>query len=148
MKNKEKYDFNTLSVDIQNACVELIDNTNNQVVFKVKSYNYVQIIIELLKWLEQEYVEPIKLTDDEVVILRNIPEEYKWLIRIRHCGLIVCNTKPERKKETWEIVPSMNLYLFNYLFQFVNWDDEEPYSIDELLKMNEGEKDENKTRNN
>lgn len=135
MKNKEKYDLTALSFNIQNACVELIDNTNNQVVFKVKSYNYVQIIIELLKWLEQEYIEPTKLTDDEIVILKNIDKTYKWVARDSSNIPYVYKDKPIKDEYRW-CGNFISLMVLEHLFKFIKWEDEEPYNIDELLKIN------------
>ena len=144
MKNKEYYNLRDFDF-IYRGNKGITVGSKGSIVTVLPDTTVCDYFYELVEWLEQEYIEPIKLTDDEVVILRNIPEEYKWLIRIRHCGLIVRNTKPERKEETWEIVPSMDLYLFNHLFQFVTPEDEEPYNINELLKkrsrkMNQEEK--------
>lgn len=134
MKNKEKYDLTKLDIGVQGTHFNLFNKDNAQKIYEGEYISYIKLIIELLRWLEQEYIEPIKLTDDEIVILKNIPTECKWIIRFEKGGLVVCDFKPQRINTSWRIAPSMDLYLFNHLFKFIKWEDEKPYNIDELLK--------------
>ena len=75
------------------------------------------------------------LTEDEKVILRNLPKEYKWITR--DCdGRDLCLhiNKPERYSIHWSSKDGYNYLIpFNNLFNFIKWEDE-PYSIEELLK--------------
>ena len=83
-----------------------------------------------------ERKEP-KLTEDEKVILRNIYKEYKWITRDEEGYLTVHNVKPYKSPEFWVSESDIAweyLVPFNNLFQFIKWEDEEPYSIEELLK--------------
>lgn len=69
-------------------------------------------------------------TDDEKVILRNLPAEYKWLARDKNGKLFAFISKPVRTNkgnawiDTFVTLLSMNLY--NHLFQSVQWTDDEP----------------------
>jgi hypothetical protein len=79
-----------------------------------------------------------KLTEDEKVILRNIPEKYKYIAR-ESCGeLYVYENKPVKMRYEWNrgVAGSSynNLNSFQHLFQFIKWEDNEPYNIEELLK--------------
>lgn len=133
MKNKEYYNLRDFDF-IYRGNKGITIGSKGSIVTVLPDTTVCDYFYELVEWLEQEYIEPIKLTDDEVVILKNIPSEYKWIIRFEKGGLVVCGVKPQRINGTWRIAPNMDLYLFNHLFQFVTPEDEEPYNINELLK--------------
>ena len=86
-------------------------------------------------WLDEQHMEPIKLSDAERVILENIDKKYKWITRERDGRLHVHKNKPE-KGGCWctEWDSKTNFKLFKHLFQFIKWEDTEPYNIEELLK--------------
>ena len=77
------------------------------------------------------------LTEDEKVILRNLPKECKWIARDSFKNfnrLYAYPEKPNRlEKAFMSQCNDQNLHAFNHLFQFIKWEDE-PYSIEELLK--------------
>lgn len=87
------------------------------------------------------------LTESEEVILKNIPNIYKWIARDVIGRLFVYTVKPEKGNVVWynptaEHSDSVNsnkpfeeVALFNHLFTFITWEDEEPYSINKLIKM-------------
>lgn len=77
------------------------------------------------EWLKSEHKEKITLSDAERVILENIDKEYKWIARDVDGDLIVYSENHDRERY---IAP------FNHLFQFIKWEDEQPYNIEELLK--------------
>lgn len=91
------------------------------------------------KWLEQENKEPIKLTETESVILENIDKEYKWIARDKNNKLYVYTEKPKKIDTNWNPIAkgyTDYLFVFNHLFEFIKWEDSEPYNIEELLKKN------------
>ena len=75
-----------------------------------------------------------KLTEDEKAILRSIPEKYKYIAREDSGALYVYGNKPKKDSDGWFNCSYNNLGLFHYLFQFIKWEDEEPYNIEELLE--------------
>ena len=90
-----------------------------------------------IKWLNKEYKKPITISTDEKAILRNLPEEYKYIARDSDASIFIYKAKPAKKESGWidtitSSATSLNLY--THLFQFVEWEDDEPYSIEELLK--------------
>ena len=92
-----------------------------------------------LDWLKSEHKEPIKLSDAERVILENIDKEYKWIARDGVEGVLwTFAEKPIKNNKWWTNVSNykigVSLNLFNHLFQFIKWEDEEAYNIEELLK--------------
>lgn len=82
--------------------------------------------------------EKSKLTNDERVILRNVDKNCKWIARDKSGDLFIYKDKPDKKENkkwcTYLNLGFLPLYTFNHLFQFIKWEDEDPYSIAELLK--------------
>lgn len=91
-----------------------------------------------LDWLKAEHKEIPKLSDAERVILENLPEYYKWIARDEFDNqLFIYTVKPIKNeiKNNWGAEgDNADLELFNHLFQFIKWEDENPYNIEELLK--------------
>ena len=89
-------------------------------------------ILFLFKSLKKE--KP-KLTEDEKVILRNIDKEYKWITRDKDGDLGFHSVKPHKEVYFWSSLEANYVDdLFPNLFQFIKWEDDEPYSIKELLE--------------
>lgn len=90
-----------------------------------------------VKWLLSEYKEPIKLSRLEYELLKFIDNEgYKYIAR-DNCGGVLFRYP---KKPTKNIYGEWgkggicsDLRMFNDLFQFVKWEDEEPISIEDVL---------------
>lgn len=88
---------------------------------------------QIVKWFFEEH-KP-KITDDEKVILRNIKPDYKYIARDKDGDIYAYQIKPSKNNETWVNGRfHINIRAFNHLFQFIKWEDEEPYNIEELLK--------------
>ena len=99
------------------------------------TYLTIECLRELMKTaLEQAKKELSKptLTDDEKVILRNTNKDCKWITRNAFGELSLFLDMPEKGKAQW-FGASRTFTVFNHLFQFISWEDEEPYSIEELL---------------
>lgn len=87
-----------------------------------------------LKFLFSEYKEPIKLTHDEYVVLKNIDKKYQWIVRDKNNDIFVYKHKPKKSDICcWYSDNWVSFIEFNHLFQFVKWEDEEPYNIKDLL---------------
>lgn len=85
-------------------------------------------------YLLNEYKKTIKLTHDEYIILKNIDEEYKWIARDISGNLYVYKNKPFKDGNVWGCVEGfVRIELFEHLFKFIKFLDEEPYNIKELL---------------
>ena len=74
-----------------------------------------------------------KITEDEKVILRNLPEKYKWIARDKNGLIFLYAKKPSKCEYSWGGCKYMLLPL-EHLFQFIQWEDNEPYLIEELLR--------------
>ena len=79
-----------------------------------------------------------KITEDEKVILRNLPKEYKWITRDSSGMVYIYTQRPTKLSCIWSEDSFGGLVIpFDHLFRFIKWEDEEPYSIEELLKGEE-----------
>lgn len=87
-----------------------------------------------LLWERKEEPKP---TEDEKVILRNLPKEYKWIAKDNNGPICVFIDKPEKIGFVWSSEFFRVLSLFQHLFQFIKWEDKEPYLIEDLLKGEE-----------
>lgn len=89
--------------------------------------------------IDKECVEPIKMTYDEYMILKNI-KGFKWIARdntnLRDLG--VFQEKPFRAEYWWYSYEANAFSSFSHLFQFIKWEDE-PYEIEKLIKNYEKE---------
>jgi hypothetical protein len=79
-----------------------------------------------------------EFTDDELCILRNIDKDYKWITRDDYNGLAISNeNKPQKTKKEgircWYSV-GMVTFMFEHLFQSIQWEDEEPVFIDDYVE--------------
>lgn len=88
--------------------------------------------LSLLNLLE-EYKEPVKLTKFEYEYLKVAKEnEYNFIARDKDNRLYGTSEKPKKYNITWASSGAY-IVMFESMFNFVRWQDEEPYSIDEIL---------------
>ena len=82
--------------------------------------------LELQKW---------EFTEDEKVILRNLPNEYHWIARDDVCdGLFAYTLKPTKFEHNWVCMGNLvNLTGFRHLFQSIKWTDDEPFEFRRCL---------------
>ena len=85
-----------------------------------------------LLWERKDEPKP-KLTEDEKVILRNLPKEYKWIARDGFGFICVFENKPD-KAIFGCFYSAATILPFPKLFKFIKYEDKEPYSIENLLK--------------
>ena len=82
-----------------------------------------------LLWKRKEIPQ---LTEDEKAILRNVPKKYKYIARDKSGLIFLFSKKPSKCDYSW-IGYNDIAFPFGHLFQFIKWEDEEPYLIKELL---------------
>ena len=62
---------------------------------------------------------------------------YEWIARDSTDYLYIYPTKPNKDEGEWGVTlwdVCLDMQLFNHKFQFIKWEDEEPYHIPTLLK--------------
>lgn len=95
-----------------------------------------------IKWLlSGECKESIKLSKLEYELLRHLyKKDYRYIVREKSERMFAYKGRPFKvfghswNMEHGEKLGFLNLYDFSYLFQFVNWEDEQPTSIKEVLE--------------
>lgn len=123
LTSKYHFNFDIYDKDLINTCgFEKFD------IIKV----YKDYTCKKLLWERKEEPKP-KLTEDEKAILRNIPKKYKYIARDKSGLIFLCSKKPSKCDYSW-IGYNDIAFPFDNLFQFIKWEDDEPYSIEELLK--------------
>ena len=92
-------------------------------------------LLELLEEYKEEYKEPIKLTQFEYEYLKFAKEnEYNFIARDKNGTLVIYNIAPHKTDTLWCTASAKwDKVKFNNLFNFVKWEDEDPYNIDEIL---------------
>lgn len=79
-----------------------------------------------------------KITEEEKWILETYYSHYKWIARDHSGKLYLYTDKPFKANDNKYIWTTDGDYeefpLGDYLFPFIEFEDDEPYSIEELLK--------------
>lgn len=89
--------------------------------------------------------EDLTITSAEKVLLENIAKNFKYIARNRDSTLFVYGDEPEKDVGTfsmWLRRPDSyiaNLADYIHLFPMVKWEDEDPWLIEDLLKLPEKE---------
>ena len=88
-----------------------------------------------MKWMLSEYKEPIKVNKLEYDILKHLSDntKYLYITRDRCNGLFLYGMEPTKGDGYWQGKYYAGMSAFNKLFQFIQWEDEEPTSIEEVL---------------
>ena len=91
-----------------------------------------------------------KINREEYEILKSLDEKWKWIARNEDRCLYALTEKPVKKydpslywdTETGEPYAALELFDERHLFQFIQWEDEKPYNIAELIGEYESEETE------
>lgn len=88
------------------------------------------------KWLESEYIEKPVISKKDKAFLEYIDKKFDYLART-HCGNIcIFITEPRKSQKIWT-----SGYLFSSLgslnidFPMVKWEDDKPWLIEDLKKL-------------
>lgn len=115
-------------------CEGFLKNVYQDKNFECPSYDCYVCLAKAMKYLNEEYIEPIQLSHDEYVILKNLPNKYKWIVRSGGGYLELYCYKPEKDEtDGFWITNGVGFNYYGSLFRFIKWEDEEPYSIQQLI---------------
>lgn len=93
----------------------------------------------------QEQEKPKKVwtfSEDEKVILRNLPKKYKWVVRHADGELALFDIKPTKVDYYWKDIEKEKALIFcfgrvfkeyNHLFQTIQCEDDEPCEFRKFL---------------
>lgn len=90
-------------------------------------------LLELLEEYKEEYKEPIKLTKFEYEYLKVAKKEgFNFIARDNDGCVFLYRNRPWKDELSWDYSGKF-MIVFEELFKFVKWADEEPCNIDEIL---------------
>lgn len=94
---------------------------------------------KLREWCDQEYVEKLKLTENDKKFLDILSSDYEYIARDKDGKLyIYCDKKPTKniRGNIWE-GESFRIYLdvFKITLTMVKWEDKELWLIEDLRKI-------------
>lgn len=92
----------------------------------------------LREWSESEYVEKTTITSREKNLLDALLSNCKYIARDKDNLLYVYYEKPIRGNQFWisdYVSYNMPKYMYGDVFNFIKWEDEEPWSIEDLKKL-------------
>ena len=72
-------------------------------------------------------------TEDEKAILRNLPDEVKWIARDKTGWLQLFQEKPQKRNAIWSEPNWTSFSLFDKTFQSIQWSDDEPCEFRKFL---------------
>ena len=77
-----------------------------------------------------------EFTEDEKIILKNLPDEFEWIARDKYCDDLYAYTeRPHKDKKNWynTIGSTISVEAFNHLFKSIEWDDDKPCEFRKYL---------------
>ena len=90
---------------------------------------YEDYTLKKVLWKRKEII----VSEDEKAILRSLVKIYKWIARDKFGKLYAYEGKPIRLNTQWSVDYPTGLFEVSGIFQFIAWEDEEPYLISDLL---------------
>ena len=88
------------------------------------------------QWLYEEHNEPApKLKPKERVFCEAFYEDYFYIARDDDGLLFLYECEPVKAADIWSAMGDCNIRLNESLFPFIDWTDEKPWSIADLLKL-------------
>lgn len=157
MKNREKFakeildiacNGATIAVTKDNKVVCCRDINCKQCLFHKghKGDGYVDVGYcddkDRIQWAESEYVDKPTITSREKEFLDLLLDKWEYIARDADKKLYAFDLLPSKKRNTWCIENiSMCDYchiskkLFGDMFDFIKWENEKPWSIEDLKKL-------------
>lgn len=92
---------------------------------------------DILHWANSEYIEKPKISESDLRFLDYLPERYKYMARDRNGFLNAYDLKVEKTDRSWTSARyiTMDMTAFNISFPMIKWEDEEPWLIEDLKKL-------------
>lgn len=149
MKNREKFakgildlacEGKIIAVTKDNKVVCCGDINCSQCLFgKKDNYVYYCDDEKRMQWSESEYVEKPTITSREKNLLDVLLPSCKYIARDNNNELYIYNEKPTRRYCDWysddDILCRISTRFFGNMFDFIKWEDEKPWSIEDLKKL-------------
>lgn len=142
MKNKEKFEKEIIEIAC-NGCRFGMDKYTGE----IASCNYIPCrncvfhnnadCSEVKReWAESEYSEKPKISRSDRAFLDYVPDDYKYMTRDEDGRLFVYKKRPQKGSKTWLYYSEwFGIHKAKVRFPMVKWEDEEPWLIEDLKKL-------------
>lgn len=144
MINAEKYKDEINEEYLNLLKINVIDGDGNRMNKAIKTIAYKHCGKQLcgasstFKWLCEEYKEPVKLSKLEYDILKYLSDNtvHMYITRDGNGNIFLYDVEPEKSNSApwWTGRGMCHMNMFNKLFQFVQFEDEEPRAIKDILE--------------
>ena len=148
MKNREKFAKEILDIACKGGSIAVTNfgdvvNCNDflcELCMFDRYHNNKDCGSTLHKWSESEYIEKPIITSREKMFLDLLLPKYKYIARDGNTNkLFLYIDKPSKHSEYWlseeKDVNRIRCDVFDVKLDFIKWEDEEPWSIEELKKL-------------
>lgn len=150
MKNREKFakeildivcEGGSLAVTKDNKVVNCDDVNCGQCLFyKTDDYGSYCDGNSLYRWAESEFVEKHTIRSKEKKFLDALLPKWNYIARDSNTNLYIYPIKPTRLGKRWMLKNDYYFYkiakdVYGNMFDFIKWEDEEPWSIEDLKKL-------------
>ena len=91
-------------------------------------------------WERKEKEKAPLLSEAEYHILNSLSKEWKWMARDKDGSLFLYDKKPYKYGSFWKYASAyIELDIYERLFPYMKWEDDEPWKITKLLERYEEE---------
>lgn len=144
MTNYEFYKEEILQMCREGDGVRVFALANPNKLYKHNGNPCCSCSCELLEWLYAEHVKNPKLTKQERKFCELLEDKDCWFVRDSDETLCLFVDKPYKEdgEDMWwvdktgaAIMTGDDLSIFEVKMTFIKWEDEEPWSVEELLKL-------------
>lgn len=147
MTNREKYEKEILDIACSGHCIAVSKEDNTILICNLKSCNKcicgcssIDCFTTIKEWANSEYVEKPKkpkISESDRRFLDYLPNNSKWMVRNGSEGLKVYACKPVKVGKYWS-ANECSLFItssLNISFPMIKKEDEEPWLIEDLKKL-------------
>ena len=75
-----------------------------------------------------------KINKEEYWFLKGLNDGWKWIAKDKNTSLWVYEKEPRKHEDCWDEFMGTCEMIDSPLFQFIQWEDEEPWNIEELIE--------------
>lgn len=145
MKNKEKYSKEIIEIVCKDGIFGVDKHTGRPVLCRdlrcgkclLDEMNSCACYESRHEWAESEYVERPVISKRDRAFLDYLGEELKYIVRSKSGSLIAHQHIAGKGKDGWKIGSGAikSLLRLNINFPMVKWEDDEPWLIEDLKKL-------------
>lgn len=141
MKNKEKYHDEIFKIACGGHVIAVVNgkpvNCENLDCRNCEFLNRNSCADARKTWCESEYIEPIpKLTKQDKQFLGYLVSDGNiYIARDLNKHLWLYDSRPIKDNCGWYLIESWGIEIDSHLFQFIKYEDEKPWSIADLKKL-------------